>query len=318
MARSFFTRTPTEGKPIALRGVAEGLRDIDQSMWNMTVLGGYIDRTIKNNWVIVPDLANIGGGPYIEFDGKSIEGADTVSQYTQVYNWDTASAFAPDSASLFLYKGADSYGAYATPQQIVEEGISTISPPTYIPVDDDSIQFNASGKLEWKGWAGAAGNDTATIAETALIGIKLTDTAGYIDDIDYVAVSRLVPALGGPFWVSGDGIGTCYGSAIGSDSATNVISLTGRTLEGGLWTASNGIDALKGTAAQAGRFENGTQTATFCNGSYAGQFFGDVDVSSPGVYMHEGVQGWSGTFQATQSGVTKDVTVSGGIITGVA
>ena len=56
--RSFFQRTPKKGKPIALRGFAQGVADVDECLWNMSIAGGYIDRTNRRNWVIVPDASS--------------------------------------------------------------------------------------------------------------------------------------------------------------------------------------------------------------------------------------------------------------------
>ena len=112
---------------------------------------------------------------------------------------------------------------------------------------------------------------------------------------------------------------------------------TGSVVAKGGVFAANGIFATNGTASVAGHFVDtgvtytaqlGTPTEAalltdltnfvhLCNGTYSVNASAGR-INSVDGYAANGVDGWSGTFQVTQGGVTKGVTVSGGIITGVA
>jgi hypothetical protein len=66
---TFFPKgRPKAGVALSFPGVYDGIAHMDRVLWNMSVIGGYIDRTNRDNWVIVPSESGVEAGAANEFD----------------------------------------------------------------------------------------------------------------------------------------------------------------------------------------------------------------------------------------------------------
>jgi hypothetical protein len=70
MAQSFFKTKPQSGKPMSIKGFADGLADMDAAMWNMEMSNGArINRDNPRRWIIpIGDTGDTGGGGGGTFD----------------------------------------------------------------------------------------------------------------------------------------------------------------------------------------------------------------------------------------------------------
>ena len=170
-----------------------------------------------------------------------------------------------------------------------------------------------------------AGRDILLTADDSILHNSVFHSfqTGYVTILDDTAAADgdgCLELTGGMY--AGRGVyvergGTTYAGEFYSDT-NKYARLAG---DGSAALLSNGsyvTNICDSVSAYALNATNSVQAVTLCNSTRAIFAAGDIEISgTTGDYYHDGNQGYTGTVQVVVDGNTKDMTISGGIITDV-
>jgi len=174
--RSFFQRTPKKGKPIALRGFAQGVADVDECLWSMSIAGGYIDRTNRRNWVIVPDASSPFGVNHDAANQDTATLIETLDRDSLGFLQIRGARNRGDTGyTLDTLDAADKIPVFDESEKMIKWAAS---PMIAMPgIDSKSIDYDSSGNLQWKDFDNP---QTTTLADGDLFGVKDADASGVL------------------------------------------------------------------------------------------------------------------------------------------